>query len=96
MQCVFYMKNGMVLKSTGDIDRTFFNNPDIVRAEFAHLGNKINFDLVNGRRLIFFKQVEMNSPVQTTYCIGYQMTVKGRNQKYICKINPNGVIELGG
>ena len=94
MQCSFYTKNGMVLKSTGDVDRNIFNNPDVVKAEFEHSGHTFSFILTEGKRLIFYKEHTMNSPLKTTYCVGYQQKLKGRSHKIIIKINPEGNVEL--
>lgn len=94
MKCTLYTKNGIVLKSDGEsINRSAFNNPDIVKAEFEHLGHKESFLLTSGKRLIFYKEMTMNSPLQTSYCIGYQYT-NGRNFKHIVKIRSNGSVEV--
>jgi len=90
MQIVLYTKDGMELKSKNSVDKTIFNNPDVVKAEFKHLGAKLSFLLTQGRRLIFY--TETNSP--TTYFVGFQQTVKGRNYKYIMKIKNNGEMEM--
>lgn len=96
MQCIIYTRNGAVLKSNGEtINRSIFNNPDIVRADFEHLGNKETFLLTHGKRLIFYKEITMNSPAQTTFCVGYQYT-RGKNFKHITKFRPDGKIEVEG
>lgn len=94
MQCVFYTTKGIQFRASENVDRSIFNNPDIVRADFEHMGNKISFNLIKDRRLIFYKQVEMNSPAQTTFCVGYQKTIGGRNLKHIIKFRSDGSIEL--
>ena len=90
MQCEVHLRNGIRLSSNEDLVKSIYENPqEIEKVLLMQKGKTVIVPIKSGMRLVFFREITCNSPPETTFNIGFQKTIGGRNFKAILKILPN-------